>query len=582
MDIFSIIKLLGGLAFFLYGITIMSTGLEKIAGGRLERILKKMTDGRIRGFLLGTGITAIIQSSSAITVMLVGLVNSGVMQLNQTISVIMGSNVGTSMTAWLLSLTGIDDSSNFLLCMMQPKNFTPILALIGVIMMMAAKSNKNKNIGGILIGFSILMAGMGIMSDSMKPLAAMPEFQQLLVAFDNPLLGIAVGCIVTMIIQSSSASVGILQALSISSGISFWAAIPIILGQNLGTCISAVLATIGVNTSAKRVAAVHVLFNSLGIIILFPIFCLLNSILHFGFIDENITPAGIAIVHTVFNLIASLMLLPFVKQLETIANKIIKDKSTKEQNVILDERLLQTPSFAVEECYSTTVKMGELVESSFINSTKMLKSFHQKKADHIRENEIVIDAHEDAVNSFLLKLSGKGLAGNDNNRLSQLFLAVGDFERIGDHTTHILKIAEKMKENNQRFSPEAIEEIKTIVRAVSEIYAIAFDAYRTDNVNLAHEVEPLEKVIKKLIHNAKKLHIDRIKAGACNSEVSFLYTDLLTILRRVAAHCGNIALSTIQYNGSSLGKHEYNHRNKDEDVVYTNKYHDYKSRYSMK
>jgi len=582
MDIFSIIKLLGGLAFFLYGITIMSTGLERIAGGRLERILKKMTDGRIRGFLLGTGITAIIQSSSAITVMLVGLVNSGVMQLNQTISVIMGSNVGTSMTAWLLSLTGIDDSSNFLLCMMQPKNFTPILALIGVTMMMAAKSNKNKNIGGILIGFSILMAGMGIMSDSMKPLAAMPEFQQLLVAFDNPLLGIAVGCIVTMIIQSSSASVGILQALSISSGISFWAAIPIILGQNLGTCISAVLATIGVNTSAKRVAAVHVLFNSLGIIILFPIFCLLNSILHFGFIDENITPAGIAIVHTIFNLIASLMLLPFVKQMETFAIKIIKDKSTKEQNVILDERLLQTPSFAVAECYSTTVKMGELVESSFINSTKMLKSFHQKKADHIRENETIIDAHEDAVNSFLLKLSGKGLAGNDNNRLSQLFLAVGDFERIGDHTTHILKIAEKMKENNQRFSPEAIEEIKTIVRAVSEIYAIAFDAYRTDNVNLAHEVEPLEKVIKKLIHNAKKLHIDRIKAGACNSEVSFLYTDLLTILRRVAAHCGNIALSTIQYNGSSLGKHEYNHRNKDEDVVYTNKYRDYKSRYSMK
>ena len=581
MDIFSIVKLLGGLAFFLYGIAIMSTGLEKIAGGKLEKILKKMTDGRVKGFVLGTGITAVIQSSSAITVMLVGLVNSGIMKLGQTIPVIMGSNVGTSATAWLLSLTGIDDSSNLLLSFLQPKNFTPILALIGVIMIMVAKSNKNKSIGSVMIGFAILMAGMGVMSDAMKPLQDVPEFQQLLVAFDNPFLGILAGAIVTAVIQSSSASVGILQALSLASGISYAVAIPIILGQNIGTCISAVLASIGVNTSAKRVACVHFLFNVIGISVLYPIFCLINNFVHLDFMTQNISPLGIAVVHSVFNVTASLMFLPFVKLLETAANKIIKDKQGKDKNVILDERLLLTPAFAVGECYAQTVKMGEMVESNFINSTKMLKSFHQKKADHIKENEVVIDEYEDVINNFLLKLSGKGLAGNDNNRLSQLFLAVGDFERIGDHTAHILKIAEKLKDDEKKFSSTAIAELKTIVNAVSEIYAISFDAYKTDNVQLAHEVEPLEAVIKKLVRKVKARHIDRLKEGACTNEISFLFVDLLTVLRRIAAHCGNIAMTVIQYNDSSIGKHEYNHRNKDEDVEFISKYQDYKSRYSV-
>ena len=581
MDIFSIVKLLGGLAFFLYGIAIMSTGLEKIAGGKLEKILKKMTDGRVKGFILGTGITAVIQSSSAITVMLVGLVNSGIMKLGQTIPVIMGSNVGTSATAWLLSLTGIDDSSNLLLSFLQPKNFTPILALVGVIMIMVAKSNKNKSIGSVMIGFAILMAGMGVMSDAMKPLQSVPEFQQLLVAFDNPFLGIMAGAIVTAIIQSSSASVGILQALSLASGISYAVAIPIILGQNLGTCISAVLASIGVNTSAKRVACVHFLFNAIGIAILYPIFFFINKAVHLDFMTQNISPAGIAVVHSIFNVTASLLFLPFVKLLEKAANSIIKDKQGKEKNVILDERLLLTPAFAVGECYEKTVKMGEMVEYNFINSTKMLKSFHQKKADHIKENEAVIDEYEDVINNFLLKLSGKGLAGNDNNRLSQLFLAVGDFERIGDHTAHILKIAEKLKESEKKLSSIAIEELKTIVNAVSEIYAISFDAYKNDDINLAHEVEPLEVVIKKLVRKVKARHIDRLKEGACTNDVSFMFVDLLTVLRRIAAHCGNIAMTVIQYNDSSIGKHEYNHRNKDEDVKFISKYQDYKSRYSV-
>lgn len=581
MDIFSIVKLLGGLAFFLYGIAIMSTGLEKIAGGKLEKILRKMTDGRVKGFVLGTGITAVIQSSSAITVMLVGLVNSGIMKLGQTIPVIMGSNVGTSATAWLLSLMGIDDSSNILLSFLQPKNFTPILALIGVVMIMIAKSNKNKNVGSIMIGFAILMAGMGVMSDAMKPLQTLPEFQQLLVAFDNPLLGILAGAIVTAVIQSSSASVGILQALSLASGVSYAVAIPIILGQNLGTCISAALAAIGVNTSAKRVACVHFLFNSIGILILFPIFFFIDKAVHFDFMTQNITPAGIAVVHSIFNVIASLMFLPFVKLLENIAMKLIKEKQGKEKNVILDERLLLTPGFAVGECYLKTVKMGEMVESNFVNSTKMLKSFHQKKADHIKSNEVVIDEYEDAINSFLLKLSGKGLAGNDNNRLSQIFLAVGDFERIGDHTAHILKIAEKLKESEKKLSEKAVAELKTIISAVSEIYAISFDAYKNDDINLAHQVEPLEAVIKKLIRKVKERHIDRLKDGSCTTEISFMFIDLLTVLRRIAAHCGNIAMTVIQYNDSSIGKHEYNHRNKDEDVEFISNYQDYKSRYSV-
>ena len=580
MDIFSIFTLCGGLAFFLYGITIMSSGLEKIAGGRLERILKKMTSNPIKSLIFGAGVTAAVQSSSAVTVMLVGLVNSGIMKLSQAIGVIMGSNIGTTVTAWILSLAGIQ-SSNFFVRLLKPESFSPIMAIVGVVMIMAAKSNKRKNVGAVLIGFAILMFGMEVMTDAMSPLADMPQFTHILTAFTNPILGVVVGTVVTAIIQSSAASIGILQALSMVGGITYGMAIPIVMGQNIGTCISAMLSSIGVNTNAKRVAAVHVLFNVFGVIICLSALELGNLIFKFDFVTSSISPFGIAMVHSIFNIVTTILLFPFTKFLERSAMFIVKDKKVKDKSVLLDERLLLAPSFAIAECNRQTIKMADMVEFNFINSTKMLKSFHYKKAEQIKNNEIKIDTYEDKIDSFLIKLSGKELSEEDNNKISQLLLTIGDYERIGDHASYILQIAEKLKESDRKLSPEAIEELKVIVHAVSEIFMVSFEAYKTDNLKLALEVEPLEAVIKKIIRKVKNRHIQRLKEGLCTAEVSFMFSDLLNDLRRIAAHCGNIATSVIQLHDNTLDKHEYNHRNKDEDLQFISKYEDYKSRYSV-
>ena len=580
MDIFSLFTLCGGLAFFLYGITIMSAGLEKIAGGRLERILKKMTSNPIKSLVFGAGVTAAVQSSSAVTVMLVGLVNSGIMKLSQAIGVIMGSNIGTTITAWILSLSGIQ-SSNFFVRLLKPESFSPIMALAGVVMIMAAKSNKRKNVGAVLIGFAILMFGMEVMTEAMSPLADMPEFTHVLTAFANPILGVIVGTIVTAVIQSSAASIGILQALSMVGGITYAMAIPIVMGQNIGTCISAVLSSIGVNTNAKRVAAVHVLFNVFGVIICLSAFQLGNAIFKFSFVTNSISPFGIAMVHSIFNIVTTILLFPFTKFLEKCAMGIIKDKKVKDKNVLLDERLLLAPSFAIAECVRQTTKMADLVEFNFINSTKMLKSYHHKKAEQIKNNEIKIDTFEDKLGAFLIKLSGKELSEEDNDKISQLLLTIGDYERIGDHASYILKIAEKLKESEKKLSPDAVEELKVIVHAVSEIFMMSFEAYKTDNLQIAQEVEPLEAVIKKIIRKVKNRHIQRLKEGLCTAEVSFMFSDLLNDLRRIAAHCGNIATCVIQLHDKTLDKHEYNHRNKDEDLQFVSKYEDYKSRYSV-
>ena len=580
MDIFSLFTLCGGLAFFLYGITIMSAGLEKIAGGRLERILKKMTSNPIKSLIFGTGVTAAVQSSSAVTVMLVGLVNSGIMKLSQAIGVIMGSNIGTTITAWILSLSGIQ-SSNFFVRLLKPESFSPIMALVGVVMIMAAKTNKRKNVGAVLIGFAILMFGMEVMTDAMAPLADMPQFTHVLTAFTNPILGVVVGTVVTAIIQSSAASIGILQALSMVGGITYGMAIPIVMGQNIGTCISAVLSSIGVNTNAKRVAAVHVLFNVFGVIICLSAFQLGNAIFKFSFATNSISPFGIAMVHSIFNIVTTIILFPFTKFLEKCAVGIIKDKKVKDKNVLLDERLLLAPSFAIAECVRQTIKMADLVEFNFVNSAKMLKSFHYKKAEQIRNNEIKIDTYEDKLDAFLIKLSGKELSEEDNNKISQLLLTIGDYERIGDHAAYILKIAEKLKESEKKLSPDAVEELKVIVHAVSEIFMMAFEAYKTDNLVIAQQVEPLEAVIKRIIRKVKNRHIQRLKEGLCTAEISFMFSDLLNDFRRIAAHCGNIATCVIQLHDKTLDKHEYNHRNKDEDLLFVSKYEDYKSRYSV-
>ena len=580
MDIFSLFTLCGGLAFFLYGITIMSSGLEKIAGGRLERILKKMTSNPLKSLVFGAGVTAAIQSSSAVTVMLVGLVNSGIMKLSQAIGVIMGSNIGTTITAWILSLSGIE-SSNFFVRLLKPESFSPIMALVGIILIMASKSNRRKSVGAVLVGFAILMFGMEVMTDAMAPLADMPQFTHILTAFTNPILGVIVGTVVTAVIQSSAASIGILQALSMVGGMTYAMAIPIIMGQNIGTCVSAMLSSIGVNTNAKRVAAVHVLFNVIGVIVCLSVFELGYILFHFKFATNNISPFGIAVVHSIFNIVTTILLFPFTKLLEKMAMRLVPDKKQSSKNVLLDERLLLAPTFAIAECYRQTIKMAELVEYNFINSTKMLKSFHAKKADQIRENEIKIDTYEDKLDAFLLKLSNKELTEEDSNRISQLLLVIGDYERIGDHAAYILKIAETMKNEDKRLSNDAVEELKVIVKAVSEIFAMTLEAFRTDNITLAQEVEPLEAVIKKIIRKVKNRHIQRLKDGNCTAELSFMFSDLLNDFRRVAAHCGNIATSVMQLHDTTLDKHEYNHRNKGEDIQFVSRYEDYKSRYSV-
>ena len=582
MDIFSIFTLCGGLAFFLYGINLMSSGLEKVAGGRLEGLLKKMTSNPAKSFALGAVITAIIQSSSAVTVMLIGRVNSGIMNLSQTVTVIIGANLGTTITAWMLSLTAIQETAGIFFKLLKPETFAPVLAFIGIIMFMAAKSNRRKSVGSIFIGFAILMFGMETMSGAMSPLADMPSFRNAMIAFTNPILGFLVGMVITMIIQSSSASIGILQALTLVAGVSWEVAIPIILGQNLGTCISAVLASIGVNTNAKRVAGIHVIYNILSVGICFPAFIIINSLIDIPNIHTNINPFGVAGFHTVYNIFTAFMLLPFVKLIENLAIRFIPDKEEKgDKTVLLDERLLLVPTFAVSECYKQTLNMAELVEFNFINSTKMLKSYHEKKAEQIRNNEVKIDKYEDKLDAFLIKLSGKDLSEEDSNKISQLLLAISDLERIGDHASYILNIAEKLKESEKKLSEEAVEELKVIVHAVSEIFMVTLESYRTDNLQLAQEVEPLEAVIKKIIRKVKNRHIQRLKDGLCTAEVSFMFSDLMNDLRRIAAHCGNIATSVIQLYDKSIDKHEYNHRNKDEDIEFVNKYENYKSRYSV-
>lgn len=582
MDIYSLLTLIGGLAFFLYGISSMSQGLEKVAGGKLEELLKKMTSHPLKSFALGVTITAIIQSSSAVTVMLIGLVNSGIMNFSQTVSVIIGANVGTTITAWLLSLTGIQENAAFILKLLKPESFAPLLAFIGVCMLMSAKSTKRKSAGTVMVSFAILMFGMELMASSMAPLSEMDSFRNAMIAFKNPILAFLVGMVITVIVQSSSVSIGILQALTLVGGVSWGVAIPIILGQNLGTCISAVLASIGVNTNAKRVAGIHVIYNILSVGICFPLFIILQMIFNFAFVQTDINPFGVAAFHTVYNIFTALLLFPFAGLIELLAIKFIPDNEHDEKTVFLDERLLMSPSFAISECYRKTLEMAKMVEFNFKYASKMLKSYHEKKAEQIREFEIQVDSYEDRLNSFLLKLSGKELADDDSNRISQLMLTIGDYERIGDHAINILKIAERLEEMNKKFSPEAIEELKTLVNANLEILLMAFNAYSTDDVELAQKVEPLEAVIKKGVRRAKNNHIQRLKEGQCTPEISFIFSDLLNELRRIAAHAGNVAINVIQLYDKSVYKHVYNHRNKDDDLEFSLRYQDYKTRYEVK
>ncbi len=582
MTVFNFISLLGGLALFLFGMSTMSGGLEKTAGGKLEKILKKMTDRPIKALFLGIVITATIQSSSAVTVMLVGLVNSGIMQLGQSVGVIMGSNIGTTVTAWILSLAGIE-SDNFFVSLLKPSSFSPIIAFIGILLVMVAKKDRLKEIGGICLGFAVLMFGMEMMSDSMSPLSEMQEFRELMVMFNNPILGLLIGIVMTAVIQSSSATVGILQALSLTGALSYSMAIPIIMGQNIGTCITALISSIGVSKNAKRVAAIHVYFNLIGTAVLLTLFYIINSIFDLAFADLPIAPAGIATVHSIFNLSTTLLLFPFTKLLEKLAVKTVRDKTTEEKNqTFIDERLLLTPAIAVSECRNHTVSMAKLAVETIISSISIIDKYDSKIAEKIFESEQKLDEYEDKLGSFLVKVASHDISHEDSDTVALLLHAIGDFERIGDHALNIMKAAKEINDKDIVFSDKANAELKVATNAIKEILETAVNAFAENDTALALNVEPLEQVIDGLLSEIKNRHINRLTGGNCTIELGFVLSDLLTNYERVSDHCSNIAVCLIQLNHSELNAHEYlNNYKLSGSKEFTEKFEKYNQKYIL-
>ena len=558
MDIFSVITLCGGLAFFLFGMSTMSSSLEKLAGGRLEQLLKRMTDNRFKSLLLGAGITIAIQSSSAMTVMLVGLVNSGIMELGQTVGVIMGSNVGTTLTAWILSLSGIE-GDNVWLKLLKPEVFSPVAALVGIIMTMTAKKSRTKGAGSILVGFAVLMSGMEMMKNAMSPLAEMPEFASILTAFTNPFLGVIVGTVFTGVIQSSAASVGILQALSITGGITYGMALPIIMGQNIGTCVTALLSSIGVNRNARRVSVIHISFNLIGTAVCLAAFYGTDLIFHYAFMDYAIGPAGIAMVHSIFNIATTILLLPFTKQLEKLAYLVVREEpgEKKEKFAFVDERLLATPSVAIAECANKTVDMAHLAETTILQALSLLGKYDEKAAQEVIQNEDRLDSYEDQLGTLLVHLSAKALSDEDSRNISKQLHTIGDFERIGDHAVNLLKTAQEIHDKSIKFSPPAAEELQVLLGALKEILSLTTQAYAQGDLEMAAKVEPLEQVIDGLVSDIKSNHIARLQKGHCTIEIGFVLADLLTNCERVSDHCSNIAVAQIETALNAYQAHEY-------------------------
>lgn len=556
MDVFSVITLIGGLAFFLYGMHVMSTALEKMAGGKLEKTLKKMTSTPLAGLLLGVGITAVIQSSSAVTVILVGLVNSGIMQLSQSVGVIMGSNIGTTATAWILSLIGVE-GDNLFVKLIKPEYFSLLFAFVGIGLIMLSKRQKRRDIGEILVGFSVLMMGMKLMSGAVEPLGDMPEFQSVLTAFENPILGVLVGTVFTAIIQSSSASVGILQALSMTGGISYAVAIPIIMGQNIGTCVTSLISSIGVNKNAKRVAVVHISFNLIGTILFLLAYYAVSGIFRLPFLQEAVGPMNIAVCHSIFNLVTTAILFPFSKLLVKLAHRVIPDRDSKETYSFLDERLLSTPSIAVSECNSMTAKMAALAEDTLSGAMDLLEKYDGKKRQRILEQEAELDQYEDKLGSYLVKLSAKELSDHDSREISKLLHTIGDFERIGDHAVNLVKVADEIHEKQIKFSAEAAGELRVLVSAIREILSVAIGSFRTSDLELASHVEPLEQVIDSLTGEIRLRHVERLRKGKCTIEMGFVLSDLLNNYERVSDHCSNIAVALIEVQHNSFDTHQY-------------------------
>lgn len=555
MNIFDVLTLIGGLCLFLFGMSVMGDALERRAGGSLKKILAKLTKNKMTGFLTGLCVTSVIQSSSATTVMVVGFVNSGIMSLKQSIGVIMGANIGTTVTAWILSLGGIS-SDNLFMQLLKPTSFTPILALIGTGLMMFGKSSKKKDTGTILLGFATLMFGMDTMSAAVSGLSDVPAFQNMFLMFKNPVLGVLVGAILTGIIQSSSASVGILQALSATGQVSYAAAVPIIMGQNIGTCVTALLSSFGTNKNAKRAAVVHLSFNVIGTIIWLSVFSIISAAFHPAILDESANYLGIAVAHSLFNIACTVLLLPMSDLLEKLAIKIVPESSKKEVQTELDERLLVTPPIALECCSNVVGEMAEEAVSAFKKSLNMLDGYETGVAEEIRGSESKTDHYEDILGTYLVKLSSYQISDSDSVTVSKLLKAIGDFERISDHSVNILESAEELKEKDIHFTDRAKRELDTLCSAVSEILSLCYRSFVRNDLEMAANVEPLEQVIDELKDTMRDSHVARLKNGECSIEAGFVWLDLLTNLERTADHCSNIALCVLDASTNSMNTHE--------------------------
>ena len=563
MDFFSILTLLGGLAMFLYGMQVMGDGLEKLSGGKLEKILENLSSNRLKAVLVGAAVTAVIQSSSATTVMVVGFVNSGIMHLSQAVGFIMGANIGTTITAWILSLAGIE-SSNFFVKLLNPSSFSPILALIGVIFIVFLHDEKKKDIGNIMVGFAVLMFGMNTMSGAVKPLAQVPEFTNILLKFSNPILGVLAGALLTAVIQSSSASVGILQALCVTGAVQYGTALPIIMGQNIGTCITAMLSSIGATKNAKRAAVVHLYFNIVGTIAFMGVFYLLNTFLHFSFINDVAGPAGIAVIHSAFNVIATAVLLPFGDVLVKMACATIRDtkeeKAISEEDqefMILESRFLSNPGIAIEQSKTAAKKMAEQSQNALKLSFGLLDTFQEENAFRVEKIEAKVDRYEDELGTYLIKLNQKELSVEDSHSLSIMLHCIGDFERISDHALSIMKSAKEMWEKNAVFSPQAVKELHVMEKAVVDIVDKAYAVFANQDIQLAEEIEPLEEVIDELSRELKRRHVNRLRAGECTIEMGFILSDVTTSLERIADHCSNIGVCVTQVREDLYDTHSH-------------------------
>ena len=580
MDLFDVLNLIGGLCLFLFGMNVMGQALERRAGNRLRELLGKLTTNKLAGLLTGLGVTAIIQSSSATTVMVVGFVNSGLMTLKQAINVIMGANIGTTVTAWILSLAGID-SGNLFVSLLKPSSFTPVLALMGIVFYMFSKNSRRQDTGLILLGFATLMFGMESMSDAVSGLREVPQFRQMMIAFQNPVLGVLAGAVLTAIIQSSSASVGILQALASTGQVSLGAAIPIIMGQNIGTCVTAMLSSVGTNKNARRAALVHLSFNVIGTAVWLVVFCLVRALFRPVLLDASASLFSIAVVHSAFNVLCTLLLLPMTGLLERLAHRLVPDGRTPDTVTEIDERLLATPPLALERCRAVAAEMAETSVAALKSSLACLLYYTPELAEEVREKEDKSDHYEDIISSYLVKLSSRKISESDSAEAAKLLKVIGDFERISDHAVNLVESAEEMKAKELEFTQSAKRELSVIISAVSEVLDLTQEAFEKDDAVLALRVEPLEQVIDDLKETLRTGHILRLQQGECSSVAGFVWSDILTNLERTSDHCSNVAGCIIDMSHHELHLHESQREFRNTSEDYRQNYLRYRNKYAL-